>query len=108
MSTVLANGSRSHQDAPTMLLEPRSVLPFLCSPLLPPEMSEIAASAVKPVNQKKLRRLAKKSGENQLPLLVAMENEVAKSFSPQLIEYLPRDSRSTANVLLPQAIKWTP
>ena len=47
-----------HQDAPNFQRAEPTTLPLLCSPLLPPEVGEIAASAVRPVNRKKLKRLA--------------------------------------------------
>ena len=74
----------SHQDAP-FLKEQASVtpsVPLLCSPLLPPEVAEILASAVKPINRKKLKRqakLAEQSQKGEIPLLAAMSHAVETS-----------------------------
>ena len=73
-----------HQDAP-FFKEPESVtpsVPLLCSPLLPPDIAEIAASAVRPQNRKKLKRQAKLAEQRQkgeIPLLAAMSQTVADS-----------------------------
>ena len=77
-----AHGAVRHSDAPSLLLEPQSSIPSLCSPLLPPEMSEIAASAVKPLSRKKLKQISRQTGENQQPLLAAMEADLAKDRLP--------------------------
>ena len=57
-------------------------VPLLCSPLLPPEVAEILASAVKPINRKKLKRqakLAEQSQKGEIPLLAAMSHAVETS-----------------------------
>jgi hypothetical protein len=54
-----------HQDAPISQRTEPTTLPLLCSPLLPPEVGEIAAAAVRPVNRKKLKRLAKQQPPQQ-------------------------------------------
>ena len=75
MSHVLARDADRHSDAPSLLLEPQPSVPLLCSPLLPVELSEIAASAVKPLSRKKLKAIARKKGENPLPCLAATGDE---------------------------------
>jgi len=69
-----------HQDAPLLPREePGHVLPAMRSILLPPEIAEIAASAVKPMGRKKRRQLEKSAqpqsqqGEN---LLSAMASSI--------------------------------
>ena len=54
-----------HQDAPIFQRTEPTTLPLLCSPLLPPEVGEIVAAAVRPVTRKKLKRLAKQQPPQQ-------------------------------------------
>ena len=68
---------------------------MVCSPLLPPEISEIAAYAVKPLGRNKFKKLFLKKGDNPLPLFAAMENEVAKSLLATAHQVRPTADRQS-------------
>ena len=72
----------AHQGAP-VFKEPASVTPIshaLCSPLLPPELAEIAQPAVRPLSRKKLKQQARRaeqlqSGETLLSAMTSIVND---------------------------------
>ena len=72
-----------HQDAPVLKesASVRPVSPLLCSPLLPPELAEIAQSAVRPLSRKKLKQQARRAEQLQSgeTLLSAMSSVVESS-----------------------------